>query len=353
MIEQKTMKAVVFHGVGDARLEDVQIPQIKDPDDIIVRVTLSTICGSDIHIVGGHAPGVRDGVIIGHEFVGEIVEMGPGVRTLELGDRVVIDCLSHCGICYQCRQGNYAHCEVGACFGYTKDDGCQAEYVRVPYANACAYKIPADVSDEDVLFVGDILSTGYHGAEQAMIKPGDTVVVFGAGPVGMCAMLSARLYSPLRIIAVDPISGRLNTCLEQGLTDIGLNPAEVNVPQKVLEITKGRGADVSIEASGTGLAFDACIESTKPYGNLSMIGMNPEPHTLNMVLISLKNINIATGWLRTINIERLINLIQAGKIDTKFLMTHRAPLNDILTGYDIFGNKKDGCLKWIVTPYEK
>lgn len=351
-MEQNTMKAFIYYGPGDGRLEDVPVPQILEGDDIIVKVVLSTICGSDIHILGGHVPIVRDKIIIGHEFVGEVVEAGPRVKNLKPGDRVVVDCLSHCGVCHQCRQGHYAFCENGACFGFTKDDGCQAEYCRVPYANSCAYKIPDELDNEDVLFVGDILSTGYHAAKQSNIQPGDTVVVFGAGPVGMCAMLSSRLFTPLQIIAVDINPTRLDICLKEGLADVILNPCEDNVSAKVWELTRGRGADASIEASGFGPAFDLALEAVKPYGNVSMIGMNPEPHILNMPLVSLKNINLSTGWLSTTNIPRLIDLIQAGKINTKFLMTHRSPLNDILQGYDIFGNKKDGCLKWIVTSYE-
>ncbi len=352
-MKEPVMKAFVYYGPGDGRLEDVPVPQIINPDDIIVRVVLSTICGSDIHILSGHVPIVRDKIIIGHEFVGEVIEAGPGVKHIKPGDRVAVDCLSHCGVCYQCKQGNYAFCEAGACFGFTKDDGCQAEYCRVPYANAGVYQIPDGLAYEDVLFVGDILSTGYHGAEQGQIQPGDTVVVFGAGPVGMCAMLCSRLFTPVQIIAVDPNPSRLDVCLKEGIADIVLNPDEVNVTAKVWELTKGRGADVCIEASGSGPAFDAALESVTPYGKVSMIGMNAEPRMLNMPLLSLKNIKLSTGWLRTVHIPRLINLIQAGKISTNFLLTHRAPLNDILRGYDVFGNKKDGCLKWIITPFER
>lgn len=232
-------------------------------------------------------------------------------------------------------------------------DGCQAEYVRVPHANLGMFSIPEGLTEEDVLFVGDILSTGYFGAEQANIQPGDTVAVMGSGPVGMCAMTTARLWGPAQIVAVDINQERLDFAVKNGIADIGLNPLNVNVGDALREMTDGRGADATIEANGFKPTFDMAIDAVRPGGTVSLIGVFESPQELAMNTLWIKNIRISMGLLNANRIPELIKLIKAGKINTNFLCTHRAPLNDIVKGYDIFGNKKDGCLKWIVTPYQR
>ncbi|MDI9481175.1 MAG: alcohol dehydrogenase catalytic domain-containing protein, partial [Bacillota bacterium] len=237
-----TMKALVYRGPEKIALEDVPVPKILEPDDAIVKVTTSTICGTDIHIWHGGMPEVEAPRIIGHEFCGEVVEVGPAVRNVKVGDKVAVSCVTQCGECFYCVRGIYSHCTTGSwIFGYMID-GCQAEYVRVPHANLGCHHIPEGLTEEDVLFVGDILSTGYFGAEQACIEPGDTVAVMGSGPVGMCAMAAARLWGPARIIAVDAIDERLDAAIKNGVADMGLNPTKVNVPEAIRELTDGRGA---------------------------------------------------------------------------------------------------------------
>lgn len=352
-MKQKTMKACVYHGAGDMRLDDVAVPKLIYPDDAIVRVTTSTICGTDIHIEAGGIPEVEAGRIIGHEFCGEVVEVGEAVRNAKVGDRVAVSCVTQCGECFYCVRGDYSHCTTGSwIFGYMID-GCQAEYVRVPHANMGLFQIPEELTEEDVLFVGDILSTGYFGAEQACIEPGDTVAVMGSGPVGMCAMATARLWGPSQIIAVDTNQHRLDIAVKQGIADIGLNPAQVNVPEEIKKLTAGRGADRTIEAVGATGTFELAINSVRPCGNVSIIGVFEKPQELEMNKLWIQNIKISMGLVNANRIPELIKLIKAGKLNTNFLITHRAPLNDILKGYDIFGNKKDNCLKWIVTPYKK
>ena len=349
----ETMKALVYRGPGKIGIEDVAMPQICEPDDAIVKVTTSTICGTDIHIQQGGMPEVESPRIIGHEFVGEVVAVGPAVRNSKVGDKVAVSCVTQCGECFYCVRGIYSHCTTGSwIFGYMID-GCQAEYVRVPHANLGLFPIPEDLTEEDVLFVGDILSTGYFGAENACIEPGDTVAVMGSGPVGMCAMATARLWGPSRIIAVDMIQERLDKAVENGVADMGLNPAKVNVPEAIRELTGGRGADRTIEAVGAKGTYELALEAVRPGGNVSIIGVFEQPQTLELNKLWIKNIQINMGLVNANRIPELIKLIQAGKINTNFLCTHRAPLNDIVKGYDIFGNKKDNCLKWIVTPYEK
>ncbi len=349
----ETMKALVYRGPGKIGIEDAPMPQILEPDDAIVRVTTSTICGTDIHIWQGGMPEVEAPRIIGHEFVGEVVAVGPAVRNSKVGDRVAVSCVTQCGECFYCVRGIYSHCTTGSwIFGYMID-GCQAEYVRVPHANLGMFSIPEGLTEEDVLFVGDILSTGYFGAENAHIEPGDTVAVMGAGPVGMCAMATAKLWGPARVIAVDMIQERLDAAVKNGVADMGLNPAKVNVPEAIRELTNGRGADRTIEAVGVTGTYNLALDAVRPGGDVSIIGVFEKPQTLAMNTLWIKNIRISMGLVNANRIPELINLIQQGKINTNFLCTHRAPLNDIVKGYDVFGNKKDNCLKWLVTPYEK
>lgn len=245
-----TMKAFVYHGPEKMSLDQVPKPTIIKPTDAIVKVTTSTICGTDKHIRHGGMPEVEPGRIIGHEFCGIVEEVGSSVNKFKKGDRVAVSCVTQCMDCYYCRRGMYSQCTTGSwIFGYMID-GCQADYVRVPYADSGMYIIPDSLTDEDVLFVGDILSTGYFGAENGNIQPGDTVAVFGSGPVGMCAMATARLWGPARIVAVDIDDSRLEFAKKNGWADYALNPQKVDVVQALKDMTGGRGADVTIEANG-------------------------------------------------------------------------------------------------------
>lgn len=349
-----TMKALVYHGPEKISIDDVPMPKIIEPDDAIVKVTLSTICGTDIHIWHGGMPEVEPPRILGHEFCGEVVEVGPAVRNVKVGDRVAVSCVTQCGECFYCRRGsNYAHCTTGSwIFGYMID-GCQAEYVRVPHANLGCHKIPEGLTEDDVLLVGDILSTGYFGAEKAEIEPGDTVAVMGSGPVGMCAMMAARLWGPARIIAVDMNQQRLDFAVKQGYADMALNSAEVDVVEAIKDLTDGRGADRTIEAVGVKGTFDLALEAVRPGGNVSIIGVFEQPQEIPMNKMWIKNIKISMGLVNANRIPELINLIRAGRINAKPLYTHRKPLNDLLEGYDVFGNKKDNVIKWLITPYER
>lgn len=348
----ETMKAVVYQGPGKMSLENVKVPVIQEADDAIVRVTKSTICGTDIHIMSGGLPAVEPGRIIGHEFVGEVVEIGPSVRSAKVGDKVAVSCVTQCGECFYCVRQMYSQCETGSwVFGYLID-GSQSEFVRVPHANMGLHQIPDDLTEEDVLFVGDILSTGYFGAENGNIQSGDTVVVLGSGPVGMCAMMSSRLFGPSKIIAVDMDQHRLDTAIEQGIADIAINPGKEDAIEKIKTLSGGRGADVAIEAVGVKGTFDLALNSVRPGGTVSILGVYEEPQNLPMNELWIKNIKISMGLVNANRIPELIRLIQDGKLNTNFLITHREPLNDIMHGYDVFGNKKENCLKWVVTPFE-
>lgn len=350
MLIQKMMQALVYHGPGKISLDQVPTPQIIDPHDAIVRPTLSTICGTDIHIMHGGVPDVKPGTILGHEFCGEVVALGEQVTNLKIGDKVAANCITHCGECFYCTKGLYSQCERGGWLFGNTIDGCQAEYVRVPYAHTGLHIIPEGLKEEDLLFIGDILSTGYLACENGNIKSGDTVAVFGCGPVGMCSMASAKLWGPAQIIAIDTNASRLNLAKKHGLADVCINPAKEDAPQKIKELTGGRGADVTIEAVGVSATYNSAIEAVRPGGTVSIVGVFEEPQMLELNKLWSKNISIKMGLVNSNHLPELIQLIKSGKIDIKFMQTHKAPLSDIIKGYDVFGNKKDHCVKWLVTP---
>ena len=351
-MNQKTMKAVVYHGPGKISLDDVPVPVIKNPTDAVVKVTTSTICGTDIHIQAGGVPSCPPGTIIGHEFCGEVVELGSSVKNFKVGDKVAVSCVSFCGECFYCLRGNYARCVNGSWqLGHTLN-GCQAEYCRVIHAHMSMKKIPAGLTDEDVLFVTDILSTGFYGAQRGMIKPGDTVAVMGCGPVGICAMVTSRLWGPAQVIAVDAVDSRLEVAKKNGACDVTINPTKEDAVKKIMDLTDGRGADVTIEAVGVYPTYKLAIDAVRPGGNVSLIGVFEKPVELPMQELWIKNIYISMGLVDMNNMDQLINLIAKGKINMKFLQTHVKPLNDIMEGYDVFGNKKENVLKWLVKPYK-
>ena len=360
-MEQKTMKALVYHGPNQISLDDVPVPKIEEPTDAILKVTTSTICGSDIHIMQGYIPSVQPGTVLGHEFCGEIVEFGSQVGGgFKVGDRVAVSCIVHCGKCFYCLNDQPQYCETARGEGMTSSmlfgnyiNGCQAEYVRVPLAETGMHKIPEGLDDLDVLFVGDILSTGYFGAEKCNIQHGDTVVVWGCGPVGMCAMACARLWGPAQVIAVDLDDYRLHVAKKNGVCDVVINSGKEDAAAIIMDLTNGRGADCAIEAVGLVPTIVAAMKTLRVGGRLEVIGFGTPTYELNMIDLFMKNLTIGSGLVPADNMARLIELIHKGKLNLRFLATHSKPLNDIVEGYDIFGNKKDGCIKWIVTPYEK
>ena len=342
------MKAYRYHGPEKMSLDQVPKPKIIEPTDAIVKVTTSTICGTDKHIRHGGLPEVEPGRIIGHEFCGIVDEVGPGVTKFKPGDRVAVSCVTQCMQCYYCRRGMYSQCVHGSwIFGYMID-GCQADYVRVPYADSGMHLIPPELEDEDVLFVGDILSTGYFGAEQGNIQPGDTVAVFGSGPVGMCALATARLWGPARIVAVDIDDSRLRFAKKQGWADYGLNPKKVDVAEELKKMTDGRGADVTIEANGFEPTFKGAINSVRPGGTVSVIGVFEHPQTIEMNKLWIKNVTIKMGLVNANRIPELIDLIKEGKINMRPLITHTLPLSKVAEGYDIFEERRDNALKVVL-----
>jgi len=346
------MKAVVFHGNGDLRFESVPRPQIINSTDALVRVTTSTICGSDIHIKHhGEAMRIKSGNIIGHEFVGIVEQVGDQVGSFTPGERVAVACAFSCGECFYCRKGFPSQCRQGSVFGGSgklDNRGAHAEYVRVPFAAKTMQKIPKSLTDEDVLFVGDILSTGYYGAERGEVKAGDTVVVIGSGPVGMCAMISARLFGAEQIIAVDLDNHRLGVALEQGIADNVVNP-HLEDPLKIIkDLTEGRGADVVIEAVGSKSSFEAAFNYIRPGGTVSLLGVYTMGVDFPINQYWRKNLAVKMGLVEVTHMNLLIELIKDGRINTNFLISHVLPFAEIMKGYEIFENRMDFALKVVL-----
>lgn len=350
----KTMLAAVYDtGIdqkGSVTLQERPIPVLKDAGDAVVKVTLSTICTSDLHIRNGAVPRAVPGIVLGHEFTGEVAAVGAGVRNLRPGDRVAANCITFCGECWYCRQGYINNCEKGGWELGCRIDGCQAEYVRVPYADMGLTKIPESVSYESALFLGDILSSGYFGAELCAFRPGDTAAVIGAGPVGLCAMQCARLFGAARVIAVDTNETRLSLAKRLGLCEIAVNPAKVDAAAIVMASTSGRGADGVIEAAGGADTFELAWRAARPNSVVALVAMYETAQSLPLPRMYGKNLIFKTGGVDAVHCGRLLNLIAAGKLSTDFLITHKVALDHILEGYHLFEQRKDGCLKVAVLP---
>lgn len=351
-MNRKTMKAVVYKGHGEVALEDRAMPVIQEPTDAIIKVTLSSICSSDLHIKHGTVPRARENTVLGHEFVGIVMEIGSGVKKFAVGDRVAVNVETFCGECYFCKRGFVNNCVHGGWELGCRIDGGQAEYARIPMADQGLTKIPDDVTDEAALFQGDILATGYWAASIAELKPADTVVVLGAGPTGLCTMMSARLYSPAKVIAVDVSAERLALAKEQGLADVTLRVGEVDVEQEILRLTAGRGADRVFEVAGTNETFQTAWKIARPNAIVVVVALYPEAQPIPLHLMYGKNLTFKTGGVDANACEDIMKLIACGKLDTSCLITHKRPLNEVMEGYRIFENKLDGVVKWVITPYE-
>lgn len=344
------MLALVYQGKDRIGLEERPMPVLQNPHDAIVKVTLSSICASDLHIRHGGVPRAREGIILGHEFVGEVLAVGSAVHKHRPGDRVAANVETFCGSCFFCQNNFINNCTEGGWELGCRIDGCQAEYVRVSYADNGLYAIPDALSYQDVLLVGDVLASGYFGAELAAIQPGDTVAVLGAGPVGLCAMMCARLFGPSRIVAVDILPHRLQLAHQMGLADSLIDARQCDVQARVLELSAGRGADAVIEAAGGHDTFQTAWKIARPNASVAIIALYEEAQTLPLHQMYGKNLTFKTGGVDAVHCERLIRLIAAGKIDTNPLITHSLPLNRIMEGYSLFEQRLDGCVKCAITP---
>ena len=353
-----TMQAAVFHGPGDIRVEAVPRPQ-PGPGEALIRVTMTTICGTDVHILKGEYP-VRPGLVVGHEPVGVIEELGAGVVGYEIGERVLVGAITPCGQCHACFGGKPSQCGHGSGyeamggwrFGNTID-GAQAEYLLVPYAQANLAKIPESLTDEQVVLLADIASTGFSGAESGHVRIGDTVVVLAQGPIGLCATAGAKLMGAARVIGVDGDPHRAEMSLQMG-ADIVLDPEKVDVVEEVKRLTGGIGADVAIEALGLQVTFESALRCIRPGGTLSSLGVYSGKLQMpyDAFAAGLGDHTIVTtlcpgGKER---MERLMRMVETGRFDPTPLITHRYALADIAEAYELFSNRRDGVLKVAIRP---
>lgn len=346
------MKAVVYKGNGQIAMEERPMPEIRDAGDAIVKVTLTTICSSDLHIKHNAVPRAVPGTILGHEFVGIVVETGRAVKKVKPGDRVAVNVETFCGQCFFCRRGFVNNCtdEHGGWALGCRIDGGQAEYARIPFADNGLTKIPDTVTDEQALFNGDILSTGYWAAKIGELKPADTVAVIGAGPTGLCTMLCARLYTPAKIIAIDPDEFRLNVAREHGLADITLVPGRDQVEEAVRRATEGRGADVVFEVAGGPDTFQTAWKIARPNAVAVIVAMYEEPQLLPLPEMYGKNLTFKTGGVDGSYCQEIMDLTACGKLDASFLITHRCGMDGMMEAYDVFEKKMDHVIKYAVKP---
>lgn len=343
------MRAVVYHGPGDKRWEEVADPKLIDDTDAIVRIDTVTICGTDLHILKGDVPEVTPGRILGHEAVGTILETGPSVRTVREGDRVLLSCISACGSCRFCRAGQYGQCLGGGgwIFGHLID-GVQAEYARVPFADTSTYRLPDELPDEQAVYLADILPTGYEvGVLNGHVQPGDTVAIVGGGPIGLAAILGAKLYSPAQIIAIDPVQARRQWATTFGATAAVAPEEAVGV---IKGLTDGLGADVAIEAVGIPQTFEQCTELIRPGGRVANVGVHGKPATLHLESLWIRNVTITTGLVDTFSTPTLLRAVTTGQLDPTRFTTHRFPLDKAIEAYDTFARAGEtNALKVLMT----
>jgi alcohol dehydrogenase len=331
------MQALVYQGPGKKALEERPIPEVKAPTDAIVRITRTTICGTDLHILTGDVPSCAPGRILGHEGVGVVDKTGPGVTVFKPGDRVLISCISACGRCEYCRRGMYSHCTTGGWILGNSIDGTQAEYVRIPHADTSLYPIPEGADEEALVMLSDILPTGFEcGVLNGKVEPGGTVAIVGAGPIGLAVLLTAQFYSPAAIIMIDLDKNRLAVAKRFGATAT-IDATDGKAAEAVMAMTGGCGVDTAIEAVGVPASFITCENIVAPGGTIANVGVHGAKVDLHLERLWAQNITITTRLVDTVSTPMLLKTVQSGKIDHKKLITHRFALDHIIDAYDTFG----------------
>lgn len=349
-----TMNALVYHtsghGPGRCAWEHKPRPSIQETGDAIVRITTTTICGTDLHILKGDLPSVTDGRILGHEGIGVVEEVGAGVTEFKVGDKVIISCITSCTKCDFCKRGMPSHCRHGGWILGCIIDGTQAEYVRIPQADGSLYHFPEGAHEEDMVMLSDILPTGFEcGVLNGQVKPGDTVAIVGAGPVGLAALLTAQFYSPAMLCVIDLDDNRLAVAKQFGATDV-INSSDGKAVVRLLELTGGAGVDVAIEAVGTPATFDICQAIVGAGGRLANVGVHGKPVALQLEKLWDRNIGLTTRLVDTVTLPMLLKVVLSGKLQPRKLVTHRFALHNIQKAYETFGNAaKESALKVVLT----
>lgn len=345
------MKALVYHGPGRMSLDEHAKPQIEKPGDAIVKVTHTTICGTDLHILKGDVPTCSPGRVLGHEGVGIIEEVGAGVSSFVPGDHVLISCITACGRCDYCRRGMYSHCETGGWILGNEIDGTQAEYVRIPHADTSLYRVPSNAAEDALVMLSDILPTGFEcGVLNGRIAPGTSVAIVGAGPIGLAALLTAQFYSPAELIVIDVDANRLNVAVQFGANHV-VNSGETDIIAIVKALTGGRGADTVIEAVGVPATFELCQDLVAPGGVIANIGVHGVKADLHLERLWSHNISITTRLVDTVTTPMLLKTVIAHKLAPARLITHRFKLAEIDRAYDTFARAAEThALKMLIEP---
>lgn len=343
------MKALVYRGPNSLALEERPKPTIMEATDAIVRITTTTICGTDLHILRGDVPTVASGRILGHEGVGIVEEVGANVGDFHKGDKVLISLITSCGRCSFCKKGMYSHCRTGGWLLGNSIDGTQAEYVRVPFADTGLYLLPPNVDDEAAVMISCILPTGLEcGALNGQVKPGDVVAIVGAGPVGLASLLTAHLYSPAGIVMIDLDDNRLEVARSFGATQV-VNSSDGKAAERVMALTHGAGVDVAIEAVGLPATFDICQAIIAPGGRIANVGVHGTSVEFHLERLWAANITLATRLVDAGTTPMLLGMVQSGRIAAKKLVSHRFELAEIITAYDTFANAaKEHALKVVI-----
>ena len=344
------MKALIYHGPGKKQLDEAPKPTVRDATDAVVRVTKTTICGTDLHILKGHVPTVTVGRILGHEGTGVIDAIGAGVSRFKKGDRVLISCITACGKCDYCRRRMPSHCENGGWILGNTIDGTQAEFVRIPFADTSLYPIPEGADEEAMVMLSDILPTGYEcGVLNGTVKPGDTVAIIGAGPVGLSALLTTQFYAPAQIIMVDLDDNRLEVAKQFGATAV-VNSTDGKAADKVMALTGGKGVDVAIEAVGIPATFGLCQDIIGAGGHIANIGVHGASVPLHLEKLWSQNVTITTRLVDAVTTPLLLKTVVSGRLKPKQLITHHFALDEIMKAYDTFSDAgKERALKVILT----
>ena len=335
------MLALVYHGPGRKQLEDRVKPALQAATDAIVRITRTTICGTDLHILKGDVPTCKAGTVLGHEGVGIIDAVGPGVTTFKPGDRVLISCISSCGTCDPCRRRMYSHCTTGGWILGNSIDGTQAEFVRIPHAGTSLYPLPEGADEEALVMLSDILPTGFEcGVLNGKVEVGSSVAIVGSGPIGLAALLTAQLFSPAEIIMVDLDDNRLAVAKRFGATAT-VNSAKGDAARQVMDLTHGRGVDTAIEAVGIPATFQICQDVVAAGGTIANVGVHGCKVDLALERLWSHNVTITTGLVDTFSIPMLLKTVQSRRIAAGQLVTHRFKLGEMLAAYDTFARAAD------------
>ncbi|MBC1371392.1 zinc-dependent alcohol dehydrogenase family protein [Listeria booriae] len=345
------MRALTYLEPTKIDVIEKELPKIEKSTDVIVKMLKTTICGTDLHIISGDTPEVPKGLTLGHEGVGEIAEIGESVTNFKVGDKVLISCITSCGHCEYCKRSLYAHCKDGGWILGHLIDGTQAEYVRIPHADNSLYLIPENMNDDVVVMLSDILPTGLEiGVLNGQVKPGDTLAIIGAGPVGIATLLTAQFYSPAKIIVVDLDDNRLELAKKLGATDTVNSKNPEAAIQRIFDLSNGVGVDVALEVVGFPATFDLCQKILSPGGRIANVGVHGASVELHLEDLWIKNITLTTGLVSTSSTPMLLKTVSAGRIKhIEELITHHFSFDDILKAHDTFKNAaKTKALKVII-----